>query len=518
MNNYRINKDFQRLFLKKEQRELYGAGYKNFIYLGIILLITFLVLGFANGSLEYLQKKMDDPFIRWMGIEVPHVYLDNVHEIMEDLNRNVLKDSFNIAEMGGYTQYTLFFLKEDSVHQFQAMGRTVTHDNKIFSKINEEKNLILGFPSMKEHDIGLIITQELLDELGYKNKPPHINMSFPVTDTEYRPVPVPVIAVVHQLPGRSHFVTTPYFHNKRNYSRYNPFNILDEEYSRELQFFAATDKSKANEIGKDLMEFIGESLEWKEALIDYTVEPYTECYKEGFKIRIIFDEDWSSHTQLDMIMNQVRIGFGVKKNLSRIYTYNLSGHETFKKRYDYVSVYFNTLDKIREFQAYIDENHNLKIDMSQVESKENYNFVSRLTRIISVFLICFSILSIVFFIINILKSHIEKIKQNLGTFKAFGLSNASLIRIYVFITMRFLILSGLVALLLAYALGSIGAVRGFLSLFNTVVEENQTYFDLINWVTFAALASIIIINGVIVRFSLAGVLSRTPGDLIYSRD
>ena len=156
--------------------------------------------------------------------------------------------------------------------------------------------------------------------------------------------------------------------------------------------------------------------------------------------------------------------------------------------------------------------------MSQIESKENYNFVSKLTLIISIFLICFSILSIVFFIINVLKSHIEKIRKNLGTFKAFGLSNKSLIRIYIFMALRFLFIACVIAFVTSYLLGNFGFIRMLLSLFNTALEEQQKYFDLLNWVTYLVIPLIILINGVIVRFSLAGILSRSPGDLIYSRD
>ena len=437
---------------------------------------------------------------------------------MEDLQREQVKDTFEIEEIGGYFQYTMFFLNENGTRQFHAIGRTVNPGDEIFKKINESKNRVLATAGFEESDIGLIVTREMLDELGYKDVPSHINMSTPDQNNEYRPVPIPMKAVVKQLPGKSHFISTPYFYTKRFYSRYKPFNILDEEYSWQLEFFTPAEKSEARITGKELMDLIGTVPDWKDALLDYTVEDYSECFMDGFKIRIIFNEDWATHDSLDMIMEKIRTEFMPRKELTRIYSFNLSGNEPIQQKYDYLSVYFNSLDYIREFQSYIEKNHKLKIDMSSVESKENYNFVSRLTRIITVFLIGFSILGIVFFIINVLKSHIEKIKQNLGTFKAFGLSNRSLIRIYVYISVRFLVLSGLAALILAYAIGSLGAIRSFLTIFNTVVEENQDYFDLLNWVTYAAVISIVVVNAVIVRFSLAGILSRTPGDLIYSRD
>ena len=68
--------------------------------------------------------------------------------------------------------------------------------------------------------------------------------------------------------------------------------------------------------------------------------------------------------------------------------------------------------------------------MGQIESRDNYNLVTNLTRILSVVLIGFSVLSISLFLSNIFKRHLEKIKMNIGTFKAFGIDNKTLQFIY----------------------------------------------------------------------------------------
>ncbi len=518
MPDYKINRDFNRMFLQKEQRELYGVGYRNFIYLGLILLLTFLVLGFANGSMKYLKKKMDDPFIKWINVEIPYVMSDDIPRISRELKSQMVRDTFNIEEINGYFQYTMFFLNENGSKQFQAMGRTIRHNNRIIERIADKKNLITGNVDYQEKNIGLIITRDLLNELGYDRAPSHINMSYPIESGIYAPAPVPIVAVVDQLPGRSHFVTTPFFYNKRFYSQYKPFNVLDPEYARTLEYFYSDDKASSVEMGKELMLILKDNGEWETALLDLTIQEYNKSFQEGQMIRLVFDQDWATHDRINEVVSKIGQAFPNEKNLARVYSYNLSGNEPYREKYDYLSIYFSSLDKIRGFQKFMESKYGLKIDMTQIESKENYNFVSKLTLIISIFLICFSILSIVFFIINVLKSHIEKIRKNLGTFKAFGLSNKSLIRIYIFMALRFLFIACIIAFVISYVFGSLGFIRMLLSLFNTALEEQQKYFDLLNWVTYLGILLIIVLNGIIVRYSLAGILSRSPGDLIYSRD
>ena len=53
--------------------------------------------------------------------------------------------------------------------------------------------------------------------------------------------------------------------------------------------------------------------------------------------------------------------------------------------------------------------------------------------ILSALIIVFAIVCIILFIVNLLQSYFQKIKRNLGTFKAFGISNHDLISVYVLI-------------------------------------------------------------------------------------
>jgi hypothetical protein len=61
----------------------------------------------------------------------------------------------------------------------------------------------------------------------------------------------------------------------------------------------------------------------------------------------------------------------------------------------------------------------------------------------------FAASNIVFFVNNLLRTHLFEVRSNLGTFQAFGLSNHFLVRIYLKIIFAFLTISALAAFLLS---------------------------------------------------------------------
>jgi hypothetical protein len=157
--------------------------------------------------------------------------------------------------------------------------------------------------------------------------------------------------------------------------------------------------------------------------------------------------------------------------------------------------------------------------MSQIESKENYNFVSRLTIFISGFLVIFSVICIILFLSNVLKVHINKIKSNLGTFKAFGLDDLTIVRIYSILSLRFLLYAILASLTLTLIIGETGLFRLLFQISGTAVEGGIKYFDLMSDnKTYIALSAILITNLVILPWNIWRMLNKTPGDLIYKRD
>jgi len=121
------------------------------------------------------------------------------------------------------------------------------------------------------------------------------------------------------------------------------------------------------------------------------------------------------------------------------------------------------------------------------------------------------------FISNVLSRHLDKIKNNIGTFKAFGISNKALLKIYFTLTLWFIISSMIISFLISTAFGYLGGIRGGLALVNATIEPGERYFDMFNYWLLASTLIIILVTMTVIYFTANKILKRTPGDLIYNR-
>ena len=62
----RESNDFTKLFIKREGEVILGYKYLNLFAIILILTATFFSVGFSEGSKNYLEKKMSDPFNKWV--------------------------------------------------------------------------------------------------------------------------------------------------------------------------------------------------------------------------------------------------------------------------------------------------------------------------------------------------------------------------------------------------------------------------------------------------------------------
>jgi ABC-type antimicrobial peptide transport system permease subunit len=195
-----------------------------------------------------------------------------------------------------------------------------------------------------------------------------------------------------------------------------------------------------------------------------------------------------------------------------------------------LSVYFNDLSKVKEFSEFIykraDAKNNaetIQFDDGKVKEKENYYFLSMVTKIIATLLIIFSTLAVCLFIFNLLNTHLSKVKMNIGTFKAIGLTDKESRSVYFKIIMFFILISIFISICLAILFGY---VINYFLISNTVKSSEIDYFklfnfsefnSLVNYITTITLFIIIISTGFISVKTIRKILSRSPGDLIYNR-
>ena len=149
--------------------------------------------------------------------------------------------------------------------------------------------------------------------------------------------------------------------------------------------------------------------------------------------------------------------------------------------------------------------------MSQINAKENFNAVSTMGNILSWVIIVFAIVCIILFIINLLQSYFQKVKRNLGTFKAFGISNKALISVYV------LILAAIIVAAIFMSLSVTWFIQGTMHLCGILKDGVFDYLSLWSMKTVCSVVVIIVASVYTVFAVMRGLLKDTPGDLIYDR-
>ena len=204
------------------------------------------------------------------------------------------------------------------------------------------------------------------------------------------------------------------------------------------------------------------------------------------------------------------IGDWGSRGVRRVYDYNFSDYAIHEKAY--LSVYFNTLTHVREFESFVNDDYHIKVDMSQVNAKENFNAVSIMAGILSWAIIVFAITCIILFIVNLLQSYFQKVQRNIGTFKAFGVSNRRLTGVYVLIVGATI----LGAILIALTVTSL--LQGGLALGGVLKDGTYNYLSLWSAKTILSIIIILVVSIATVYIVMERLLRQTPGDLIYDRD
>ena len=180
------------------------------------------------------------------------------------------------------------------------------------------------------------------------------------------------------------------------------------------------------------------------------------------------------------------------------------------ERGSFLSIEFKSLNHIREFEAFAKRN-GIQLEMEQVHSKENFNAVTVMASILSAAMVIFSIVCIIMFMVNMLQSYFQKVKRNIGTFKAFGMNGNELIQVYIIILVAIVCSGVILALLITWSIQGLLPVIG-------IEKEGFNYLSLWNSTTYIATVVILASTVFTVVFVMTRLLNQTPGDLIYDRN
>ena len=476
------------------------------LFLLIVVVAALWSIGFSKGTLSFLKAKMDNPFIKFVSVVLPHNF-DDKNDYKSDL------DNLNNKQQFGYTNYNLiptYYPNFKGINGKEPAGyaRMIDTDDEIYKFIMSDSNMLLipNAVSLKNANWSCIVTESYLKKLGYDDltNVPFINYILKGDTDIY--VPIAVAAIVKQLPDNHDlFVGENLFFSIRgDFEGDNPLDITNIGHKNYVTAFIQTEEDEETITGK--LKELG--------LLDYyVVSNVKPSYVNGIVIKSTIinsnaDDDFSL---LESKLNKFKV--------ERYFDYSAAtGSSSIRPDIDpdKLIINFSSLDSVRSFQAYLLEKHKLKIDLNTVEAKENFNFFDKISSILSLILSSFSILLIIYVITSMMFEHIEKNKKNLGTLKAFGLSNSSITILYSMIALVVIFIIFIIGYLIAQLLGSVIS-NYVLHLYQLNIAKDSSIFilnidiKLISWFIVFPLISTAI-------FLTLKLSNKTPGDLIYERE
>jgi len=492
--------DQQKILIKNEIKVLKGKHNINIYILAGILLLSFVGLGHSVGGLKYLAKRMDNPFTKWVNLTIPadQENQDKSLELQKYFESQTVRDSFLLDTIRGYKRDAYKFgFWEGKQSQFKRT-RTIDPEEQLLKEILKPSNVLFSRIEQEISDMDpcwMIIKSEALKDLEYNldfDKITHLelrntwNYGFDRSFSIY----LPVIAIVKDLPDHADIILTEHMDA-----------LLDSEYS-EYQYIDVSETNiwtfiSKNELEKqDIQEILSDSL----GIADLDTEALELNGTEYWLHKVYLDVPADVNTKFDLF-DQLAKKYEIKPYHD--YTCNI-GPTLHTENAQYLAFNFLDLKPVRKFRDKVKAEFGFEISLNQVEDKENFSLVTRLTILLAGILFIVSLTGVLIFIVNLLIAHFDKIQSNLGTFKAFGLSDKKLTDDYSKITLLFFTQALIIALTGTFA------YWGIMVLFNGK-------FSLWHWSFVAVIISIVLLMYIFITQIIKKKLSKTPGDLIYNR-
>ena len=494
-------KTYVKLFSLREFSSITNKG-KKLILLVLVASVSLWAIGFSSGASVLLREKMDSPFVKFLAVDIPSAKADdNVFKsrIKQELADSNTRDIYDIVDYS-FTSFTFnsFYtvdpnfnvVKEKSQLTKTAKIRPVDPQGELYSFIKRERLFLDdSYLDLDQYPFSIVVTQDFLSRLGYEESPAFLKFRYLKGGNEEFEVPIGLAGVVQQLPDKCDIMCAKDFFPDLTSNTYD--NILDiqSEFHND-RFFIFTDT-------------VLPSLSIETRLDTY----FRPTYKNG-RVYEIF-------SPLDPIEVE-QLLFNEKIDFKRVYNFSSIPLQRAEDVIppDRLTIETSSLAKVNELQLFLDKKFQLKLDMDVIESRKNFMTFNSLSKIMSNVLVLISIGFIIILVIQTLLEHINRNAKNLGTLKAFGMSNRVIGLTYVTISFAIILIVYALTALLIWLFANV-LTTSFLRLVQLPLE-GVNLFDfrvLYIYSPFFTILPLIVLALTIWR----KIRNETPGDLIYER-
>lgn len=451
-----------------------------------------------------LRARMTSSYTNWLTVPINSNMQSSVDNVIFEMTDSSFKARFKIAAIVQQKNYPIhFYINETDEFTEGIKGSTIGKSNRLIRDLfNKNGNLVRGRFFYEKEVLGIVLTQELLDSLNLG-----LSDDFLQIKKANQKLTIPIIAVLKEIPGRNNFLITKELHyhltNKKGKILYPSsvdnnglfLNLSTEglkllpKYKEFLQYYS-------NTIYEDSLHFI----------LD-TLRNMNPVYKLNIKFRTRQLIRLESSTLYSLFVEKLNEA-ETPTYFNRGYDFqnlNLSPSKSFPT--DYLSINFdNDLSHVEMLRDTIKEKFDIEIDIAKVKDKENFKaFESIGNKLMLLFIISavsFGLMGITFY----LNQHLYRIKEVLGNFKAFGLSNLKLFWMYFRIVLKFLVYSTAISFLLA---------SSTFYLINKSLKMELLHQSMFSSNVFLVVAFIVMGGSLLFCWTLIRLLGKTPGELIY---
>ena len=526
-------RQYQKLLMRREAREVLGRRWVNLWLLVLMLVATFVSIAFSEGSMRYLKDKMADPYTNWVSISR---VTDDSRRTDEDFNR--FRDSLYLD-----SNMRRFDYRDVIVSQYQSFtmkGRAQGSDyqsGRFFESLNTPlikavlsetvEGCVADTTLLQDKSMGVIITMAAAERLGYDEThlPAYVNfmasndgadsLGLNIDADGYLPVALPVLAVVRRLPNNAQLLSSTYLYEQLRNVGDNTytfdFKTHSDDYLRQLAFYVSD--AAHEEFEKYVRAAVPDSLSQSlEILKGGEYYGMMRTWKPGEIWQVSLGDGHTPVRVFQDMANAIEQKFTDQSEVCRVF--HLVTTDDVTPSSMFLSVEFNSLRHIDEFEAFAKEHH-IQLELEKVHSMQNFMAVTR-DMILDYLTGCkamviFSIVCIIMFLVNMLQAYFLRVKRNIGTFKAFGMHGRELTHVYILLLVMIVCAGVISALLLTWA------VQGLLG-YMGVGKDGFNYLCLWNPTTCVATAVIFVSTVCTVVLVMVRILSQTPGDLIYDRN
>ena len=509
----------EEIFLKNEYHTILGARRKVLVLLSAVLFVVFASIIFAQASLLSLKEKMNSPFTSWINIPVSNsAHLGHYKEIKSFIDTCEERGQYSIVETSGaYTDNWDFY-----VNNFQGrrskmvISFSLFNDSALLKGVLADENLIfkcgeVEFFNPQSWKNGIIISEGLLNEIGANEEQLCFERQEAMIFDGYN-LRLRILAVVKVLP----YKTDVFCENTLANTLQNG-EIVPNINTNQVKIAVKTDAEEQTGLTSKIEEQIDR------LLVGATFEnsaPNSEMIAQNNVLHFQTDAPIDFH-RYRKIYDVVSEDF-YSNNAAVLFDHNLilptqlnDYGQTEQDKFDILSVRFSDYQEVQGFEDEVSTLFKMKLDMDEVESKKNFTLVTFLTIGLILGVVFFALFTIIIFLSSTMRNHLEKIKMNLGTFMAFGLSKRFLMNGYSQILLKLIGISLLISAAAIYLIYLVvilplQATTDLPEIFDHIKIATNPWL----WLMILIIVSL---TTYIFRLQLSRFLRNTPGDLIYGR-